>query len=39
MEEEAGNNGVGGYKYTNKAALQRILLLVALGARVCFYML
>lgn len=39
MEEGAGNNGVGGYKYTNKAALQRILLLVARDERACVYML
>lgn len=39
MEEGAGNNGVGGYKYTNKAALQRMLLLVAPDVGLCFYML
>lgn len=37
MEEGAGNNGVGGYKYTNKAALQRILLLVALDVCALLY--
>lgn len=37
MEEGAGNNGVGEYKYTNKAAILRILLLVFLDACVLLY--
>lgn len=37
MEEGAGNNGVGGYKYTNKAAILRILLLVVLDVCVLLY--
>lgn len=37
MEEGAGNNGVGGYKYTNKTEVLRILLLVVLDVCALLY--
>lgn len=37
MEEGAGNNGVGGYKYTNKTEVLRILLLVILDVCALLY--
>lgn len=37
MEERARNNGVGGYKHTNTAAILRILLLVVLDVCALLY--